>query len=81
MKKKDKQAIIDYANSLSDDELEQEYYNCALSCLGSESERMYELGFDIIDILEQEKLERYNSERCHILESLCIKRGIKLWND
>ena len=81
MKKKDKQVIIDYANSLSDDELEKEYYNCVLSCLGSECERMYELGYDIIDILEREKFEKFNQERCVILESLCLKRGIKLWND
>lgn len=40
---------------------------------------MYELGYDPIDIAEQERYEKYLSEKADVLEELCERRGIKLW--
>ena len=79
MKKKDKDEIIKWAEKLSNEELEKEYYNNVLNCLGSDAEIMYERGYDMADIREQEKLEKYQNEKTHIIEQLCIERGIKLW--
>lgn len=81
MKQKDKNAIIKWANALTNEELEQEYYNNVLYCLGSDAEIMYERGYDMVDIREQEKLEKYQSEKTDILEQLCEERGIKLWEE
>ena len=81
MKKKDKDAIIKWAEKLSNEELEKEYYENVLDCLGSDAEIMYERGYDMADIREQEKLEKYQSEKTDIIEQLCIERGIKLWED
>ena len=81
MKKFEKNAIIKWAESLSDNEIAQEYYNAISDSLGSQVERMYELGYDILDIKERERHEKYLCERCSLLEDLCEKRGIKLWED
>ena len=40
---------------------------------------MYELGYDMTDILEREKYEKYMSQKADLLEMLCAKRDIKLW--
>ena len=79
MKKKDKEAIIKWANALTNEQLEKEYYDNVFDCLGSDAEIMYERGYEISDICEQEKLEKYQQEKTDILEQLCEERGIKLW--
>ena len=79
MKKLEKAALLNWANQLSDQELEHAYYEAVLGCLGSEAEEMYDRGYDPADIREQEKYEKYKSEKTDLLEEICIKRGIKLW--
>ena len=79
MKKSDKDALIKWAENLTDEELEKEYYEAVNDSLGSQTEDMYELGYDMADIREREKHEKYLAEKSSILEALCEKRGIKLW--
>lgn len=79
MTKKEKQKIIDEVNQLTNEQLEQEYYDSVLDCLGSETERMYELGYDIADIVAQDKYEKYLCQRADVLEKCCVERGINLW--
>ena len=79
MKKSEKDAIIKWANSLTNEELEKEYYDAVFSSLGSDAERMYELGYDIRDIEERRKHEKFLCQKSQLLEELCEKRGIKLW--
>lgn len=79
MKKLEKLALLNWANQLSDQELEAEYYNAVLDTLVSESEEMYEQGYDPTDIREQERYEKYKCQKADLLEEICIKRGIKLW--
>ena len=81
MTKKDRAAIEKWAEELSDDELEAAYYRAVLDCLGSQTEEMYELGYDIADIEEQDKLEQYRCDEADVIEEICQRRGIKLWND
>ena len=57
----------------------EEYYDAVDKCLGSVSEKMYELGYDNSDIVEREKYEKYLREKADLLEFLCFKRGIELW--
>ena len=71
--------IIKFAEKSTDDELEKEYYNAVYESLGSECEDMYELGYDIADIIERENYEKYLRQRSGLLEYLCKQRGIKLW--
>lgn len=71
--------IIEFAEKSTDDELEKEYYGAVYESLGSECEDMYELGYDIADIVEREKYEKYLRQRVALLEYLCEQRGIKLW--
>lgn len=79
MIKKERNEIIKFAEKLTDEELEKEYYNAVDSSLGSQCEGMYDLGYDIADIVEREKYEKYLCQRADLLESLCIERGIELW--
>ena len=81
MKKAEKNRLTKWARSLSNEELEQEYYNAVFDSLGSETEEMYEHGYDIQDIIEQEQYEKYLGEKSDILCKICGERGIKLWGE
>lgn len=81
MNRVEKNKIIKFANLLSDEELEKEYYQSVFDCLGSEVDDMYELGYDICDITEREKHEKYLLEYSDLLEHLCLDRGIRLFED
>ena len=79
MTRKERNEIIKSAEKLTDEELEKEYYNAIDNSLGSQCECMYELGYDIADIAERKKYEKYLRQRTDLLECLCEQRGIKLW--
>lgn len=79
MKRRERIQLTKWADKLSDKDLEDAYYDAVYDYLGSETEEMYELGYDPIDIAEQEKCEKYLSEKADVLEELCERRGIKLW--
>lgn len=81
MTRTEKDHFIKWARGLSDEELEREFYDASFSCLGSAAEEMYERGYDMADILEQEKYERDLGVKAGILEGLCVERGIKLWEE
>ena len=77
MTRKQKQIIIKQTELMSDNELENLYYDSTYDCLGSQVEDMIELGYYKRDIEEREKYEKFLNERNEILETLCIARGIK----
>lgn len=79
MTKKQRNEIIKWASTLTDDQLEDEYYDAVYDSLGSQTEDMYELGYDIADILVREEYEDYLDQKSDLLGRLCEKRGIKLW--
>ena len=79
MKKSEKNAIIKWAKTLTNEQLEKEYYDSVFDSLGSQVEIMYERGYDMVDIIDREKHERFICERSDILRCLCEERGIKLW--
>ena len=79
MTRKEKKSIEEWAATLSNEELDNEYYNAVFNSLGSQTEEMYELGYDIRDIEEQEKFEKYLCEQADLIGAICERRGIKLW--
>lgn len=79
MTKLERNRIIKWANSLSNEELEKEYYNTVFDTLGSQAEEMYERGWDMQDVLEREKYEKWLCEKSDLLEKICYGRDIKLW--
>ena len=79
MKNTEKNNLLKWASSLSDEELKDEYYSSVYDSLGSQTDEMYELGYDIRDIEEREAYEKFLCEKSDILGSLCEKRGITLW--
>ena len=81
MTKSERNQIIKWANTLTDDELEKEYYRASWDTLGSQAEAMYEQGWDMQDIIEREKYEKWLRQKADLLEMLCYERGIKLWEE
>ena len=81
MTKSERNQIIKWANSLTDDELEAEYYRAVWDTLGSQAEKMYERGWDMQDIIERERFEKWLGLKADLLELLCYERGIKLWDE
>ena len=79
MTKSERNQIIKWASTLTNDELKGEYYDSVFDCLGSQAEEMYERGWDMVDIREREKHEDWLCQRSDVLEMLCYERGIKLW--
>ena len=63
MKRKERNSIIKWACTLTDEELEKEYYDAVLDSLGSQTERMYDLGYDISDIRDREDYEKFLREK------------------
>ena len=81
MTRSEKQSIVNWASALTDKELEDEYYKAVMVSLGSAIEEMYERGYDMVDIREQERYEKYLQQRAGVLAELCEQRGIKLWEE
>lgn len=81
MTRAEKNNISKWARSLTDEELEARYYREVLNCLGSEAEKMYELGYDMADVYAQEEHEHDQCVLVDILEGVCAERGIELWKE
>ena len=81
MTKSEKNDIIKWANTLTDEELEKEYYDAVFDTLGSQAEEMCERGWDMQDVIEREKFEKWLMQKADLLEQLCYERGIKLWEE
>jgi len=81
MTKTERKEFLEWTKGLSDEELEGAYYDAIYDCLGSVTEEMYELGYDIQDIKEQEDYEKFLRDKADLLENECSKRNIKLWEE
>ena len=81
MNKRELAKLKKWTGTLTDEELKKEYYDALYDSLGSQAEEMYERGYDIADILEREKHERWLSRRSAMLERICSERGIALWEE
>lgn len=81
MNRLEKNNLVKWANTLSDKELKDEYYEAVYDSLGSQTDKMYELGYDMRDIKEQEEYEKYLCEKADILENICVERGIGIWDE
>lgn len=81
MTRSERADLVKWARSLSNEELESEYYASLSECLGSEAEEMYERGYDMADILERERYEKDLSVKNGILEGICAERGISLFEE
>ena len=81
MNKREYAKLKKWTDTLTDEQLKKEYYDALYDSLGSQTEEMYERGYDIADILEREKHERWLSRRSAMLERICSERGIELWEE
>lgn len=75
MKLKERNSLVKWANTLSNKELKDKYYAAVYDSLGSQTDEMYELGYDVRDIREQEVYEKYLCEKADVLENICTERG------
>ncbi len=80
MKAKEKNELYKYAAALNDEQLKKEYYDSMDDCCGSLADKMEDLHYDTIDILERRKYEKFLSERSDFLLCLCNERGLSLFD-
>ena len=59
MNKREYAKLKKWTDTLTDEELKKEYYDAVFVSLGSQTEEMYERGYDEADIREREKYERW----------------------
>lgn len=81
MNKREYAKLKKWTDTLTDEQLEKEYYDAMLKTLGGQAEEMYERGYDEADIREREKYERWLSKQSDMLEDICRERGITLWKE
>lgn len=81
MNKREFEKLKKWTDTLTNEQLKKEYYDAMFKTLGSQAEEMYECGYDIADILEREKYERWLSRQSNMLEEICHERGITLWEE
>lgn len=81
MNKREYAKLKKWTDTLTDEQLKKEYYDAVFETLGSQAEEMYERDYDISDIIEREKYERWLSRQSDMLEELCCERSIKLWEE
>lgn len=81
MNKRELAKLKKWTDTLTDEQLKEEYYDAVFDTLGSQAEEMYERGYDEADIREREKYERWLSRQSDMLEMICSERGIKLWEE
>lgn len=81
MNKREYAKLKKWTDTLTDEQLKKEYYDAVFKTLGSQAEEMYERGYDIADIREREKYERWLSRQSDMLEDICRERGIALWEE
>ena len=54
MNKREYAKLKKWTDTLTDEQLKEEYYDAVFKTLGSQAEEMYERGYDIADIHEKE---------------------------
>lgn len=79
MNKREYAKLKKWTDTLTNEQLKEEYYDEVFKTLGSQAEEMYERGYDEADIREREKYERWLSRQRDMLENICQERGIVLW--
>ena len=79
MTKKERTEIERWAAGVSDERLKEEYYNLIYDTTGTQTDAMYEMEYDMQDIIERQKYEKFMAQKCDLIGSLCEKRGVKLW--
>lgn len=79
MNKREYAKLKKWTDTLTNEQLKEEYYDAVFKTLGSQAEEMYERGYDEADIREREKYERWLSRQSDMLENICQERGIVLW--
>lgn len=81
MNKREYAKLKKWTDTLTNEQLKEEYYDAVFKTLGSQAEEMYERGYDEADIREREKYERWLLRQSDMLENICQERGIVLWEE
>lgn len=81
MKRKERNSIIKWVCTLTDEELEKEYYDAVLDSLGSQTERMYDLGYDISDIRDREDYEKFLEKKAIFLNLYAKNAALNCGNN
>lgn len=78
MTKAEKNIILADIAVMSDKTLVDNTVELIYKSLGSQVNEMYERGYDLKDIIERQKYEKYISEKTALFQRCCTIRGIDL---
>lgn len=78
MTKSEKNIILSDIAVMSDNTLVENTIELIYKTLGSKVNEMYERGYDLRDIIEQQKYEKFISEKSALFQRCCTIRGIDL---
>lgn len=82
LRKSEINRIIKENSALSNEELVDKYFDIVFSdCLGSQAERMKEMGWEESDIKERREHEEYMDQYADVLCWILNKREIDPWRD
>lgn len=76
--KKEFAKLKKWSVTISDEQLKKEYYYALSKTLSKPTKDMSDRGFDLADIREMEKFDRWLVRRFAMLRVICIERGIDL---
>ena len=82
LRKSEIDRIIKENSTLSNEELVGKYFDIVFNdCLGSQAERMEEMGWDESNIRERREYEDYMDCYTDVLQGMLYERGIDPWED
>ena len=82
LRKSEIDRIIKENSALSNEELVDKYFDIVFNdCLGSQAERMEEMGWEESDINERREHEDYMEQYADVLCYILNKREIDVWKD
>lgn len=82
LRKSEIDRIVKENSALSNEELIGKYFDIVFNdCLGSQAERMEEMGWDESDIKERREHEEYMDQYADVLCWILNKREIDPWRD
>lgn len=82
LRKSEIDRIIKENSALSNEELVDKYFDIVFNdCLGSQAERMEEMGWEESDIKERREHEDYMEQYADVLCYILNKREIDVWKD
>lgn len=79
MRLNQKKLIIKECVSMTDEKLIDYYHDILFLTLGTQVEDMQDMGYDMADIKERIRFEKYLIEKCDVIADILKERNLDPW--